>query len=412
MTALADLLQAIDPEFGIIRRVSEHRRLPGDLPIHIFSAELSDTSVYSPAKAGPQCGGAGLTKASAVGSAVGEALERYCLGWNQHQHWFVGSPKAMSDWACDLLALPVKLGDDSVNNSDVLDWVLGWSHKREKPILIPANLINVPYVPLSGRYIAKPISSGAALAARPEEAIARGLLEVVERDAFMRWWLTRGSATPVSDEDIETSGTGHVVRWARAQGLRCYVLALQSSCGAPVVCAVCRSPSVSQGPSLSIGAAARFDLPSAIAKAVIEMAHTRAWQLGMMRARDWDTSFGPGDIREIADHPRLWTHYKVNEELWFEEPRRVERPIATSASFEKICGQLHGAGFEVLSSDITTSDVRSLGVVAARTIVPGLHPLEVGRHPHLSRRLMEDVGFGSSLSELVERLNPDPHPFP
>jgi ribosomal protein S12 methylthiotransferase accessory factor len=70
---------------------------------------------------------------------------------------------------------------------------------------------------------------------------------------------------------------------------------------------------------------------------------------------------------------------------------------------------------EPIACEVTTDDVRGLGLRVARVVVPGLHPLFMG---HRNRAL-----GGSRLYDVPARLgergiapgepdNPFPHPFP
>ena len=70
--------------------------------------------------------------------------------------------------------------------SRVIDWTWGYSLTESKAVLVPANLVFLPYVAdPQGKYIAWNDSNGLASGNNFEEAILHGLLEVVERDAVM-----------------------------------------------------------------------------------------------------------------------------------------------------------------------------------------------------------------------------------
>ena len=83
---------------------------------------------------------------------------------------------------------------------------------------------------------------------------------------------------------------------------------------------------------------------------------------------------------------------------------------------ERLTQLLDEQGLEVIAKDITTPDVRDVGLSVVRVLVPGLVPMH-GNHnfPYLGVRRLHDVpeklGWETEGWDPIG-INPDPHPFP
>jgi len=419
-----NLTEAIDPDYGIIIRVNEHRTLAFDIPIHIFSAELCNTSIFYSAKATRNNGGASLNREAAFKAAVGESLERYCLASGNRKSWVFASSNELEN-PCNLDFFPQipQILQDSDPSGYVefskdlkIDWVLGINLFTNQPTWLPANLIYVPYIPSQGIFFDRPISTGAALADSFNKAALLGLLEVIERDAFMLWWLSYcPKGFPISKSILKEAGIYHLLEIANQKGLSWHVFDLTNDVEIPVVVAISRARNSEFGASLSIGAAARLSLKDAIKKAVCEMAHTRAWQNAMLSAQDsYNIELSTINFENISDHPLFWAKYRP-EKIWFESIAEKEYSQKIKiTSLENLVYHLANKGFDIYAVDITSDDVRNLGAIVVKVIVPKLHPLEVGNFLHLkSSRLAKAIGASiEDITKIANSINHLPHPFP
>jgi ribosomal protein S12 methylthiotransferase accessory factor len=70
-------------------------------------------------------------------------------------------------------------------------WTTGTSFPSGETKAVPRQLIEVPYIYSRGEAILRsPITTGAAAGNSIAECIERGLLEIIERDAFVLAWMT------------------------------------------------------------------------------------------------------------------------------------------------------------------------------------------------------------------------------
>jgi ribosomal protein S12 methylthiotransferase accessory factor len=118
--------------------------------------------------------------------------------------------------------------------------------------------------------------------------------------------------------------------------------------------------------------------------------------------------YGPLEAREYAQF--AWSSPEVRpfpnaHRSRADGPTRLKDTVAAVAA----------RGLEPIAFDLTTPDVRQLGLHVARVVVAGLHPLFMG---HRNRalggtrlyRVPQLLGYEGI--EPGERDNPYPHPFP
>ena len=155
-------------------------------------------------------GGRGVTEGEARASALGEAVERYCGTRQGDEPTVRGSLRefgrqALHPNAC-LLFDERQYRDrdrwnagcarfhqmpDRFDETAVIDWTPVWSLRTGEPRLLPTSMLY--YHPRAER---EPgglgaDSNGNAAGASLEDAIVRGFLELVERDAVALWWYNR-----------------------------------------------------------------------------------------------------------------------------------------------------------------------------------------------------------------------------
>ena len=82
---------------------------------------------------------------------------------------------------------------------------------------------------------------------------------------------------------------------------------------------------------------------------------------------------------------------------------------------ESLARRVAALGHRILLADLTTEDVRQLGLCVVRVVIPGFHPLFMGHRFRAlgGRRLWEvpqRLGYKGITPETGD--NPAPHPFP
>lgn len=131
---------------------------------------------------------------------------------------------------------------------DPHEWVASESLRDGRAVLVPRDLAFFGQ-PLSTSRWAMVCSSGVATGSTREEAIVFGLMELIERDAFVNSWYARVPGRRIDVESVP--GLRPLLTRASLLGHRIELLSLPSETGLPIMVAVARATSAA-----AVGAAA------------------------------------------------------------------------------------------------------------------------------------------------------------
>ncbi|TGB06343.1 TOMM precursor leader peptide-binding protein, partial [Streptomyces palmae] len=266
---------------------------------------------------------------------------------------------------------------DPFDEEAEIDWTPVWSITAERHRLLPTALLYYGEPQPPGRHYCLATSNGAAAGDSPADAVLRGFLELVERDAVALWWYNR-SRQPVlaldgSLADAETGAWVERIRRVHADlGREVWALDLTTDLGIPVVAALSRR---TDGPAeeIVLGFGAHFDWGTALRRALAELNqmlppltdpdHARYAGMDPV-ARRWFATAA------LADQPYL-------------RPDPAAPPVPAAALFRPPPGAsaaervgavrdlLRDRGLELLVLDQTRPDV---GLPVVKVLVPGLRP--------------------------------------
>jgi ribosomal protein S12 methylthiotransferase accessory factor len=286
----------------------------------------------------------------------------------------------------------------------------------------------MPYFPCfreQGEQVAGPaVSTGLACARSLEEAMLKGLYELIERDAFMIAWLNRLPLPSVNIESNLDLRRFYQER-LRRDGLRYVVVNITTDIPLPsFLCLLIderRTP-----PMISAGAATDLNPMRAARKAMMEAVQTREWAKflgGLGRKFQFASDFS--DIRDFEHHVALYAYGDMLHAVAFlldEENRRISDCWEDGSTgdieddLDKTLNILAGYNLEAIALDLTTPDVNECGYRVTRAMVPELQPLDADYlHRFLGGRRLYEVPWRmgyTSAPTTIETLNPNPHPFP
>src|SRR5690606_40616130 len=95
-------------------------------------------------------------------------------------------------------------------------WEWGWSLRDARPVLVPSRLVYYS-IPTAGDNFVFECSNGCAIGGCTEEAVLGGLLELVERDAFLNAWY---GAARLPRVDLATVGSATATAMAERAALQ------------------------------------------------------------------------------------------------------------------------------------------------------------------------------------------------
>ncbi len=220
-------------------------------------------------------------------------------------------------------------------------------------------------------------TSGMACAPSRDMALTLATLELVERDAFMRAWLTGASCQPLPMQMLDDDTRALYWRF-ETQGCR-VVLGLLPSMWAVVVMVFVQHEKLG---FTRISTAADFDVVSAAGKAMSEVSRGVIWSLRGFLPEPIHVA----DVLRPEDHGRLYCqreHFRQADFLVaLREPAQETQPTIRS---DELLQRMWHAGLSVYACEVPLPEEREYfkggHPVVYRVVIPGLIPLVFGSAP-------------------------------
>ena len=439
--ALARLAQILGARTGIARGLARLARRPGEPRVSLYSVEAAPVGLHGGRAPRPSCGGIGVTPTAAKIAALGELVESYCASYIAPGAVTVGSYDQLKRHH-ELLE-PERLTLFSqrqyaesgfpfprFTRDTVVGWVTGFSLTRGRALLVPACCVHMPYRPGPGEALIAPtLSTGLAAGGSLAQAIASGLYECFERDAFTLFWMNQ---PPVRRIELRRASGAHpvaqlFVERLAAPGYHYQIFDVTSDLGVPTIYALL-THDTAQGPVYVVGAASRLDGAEAVLKAVMEAVQGVPYVLHLIASDPmWRPTPDFKNVESFAHTARLYTvapelaphllgvAQRVSADIALPELPSWENPSPTAA-IDAMVARLRARDYEAVVVDLTTPDIAALSVSAVRVLVPELQPLHgIHRLPFLGgKRICEArARLGQPWTPETEAaLNRYPHPFP
>ncbi|MGF9908690.1 TOMM precursor leader peptide-binding protein [Brevibacillus porteri] len=311
-----------------------------------------------------------------------------------------------------------------------MNWVWGYSFKEERPILVPE--LMAYYSMGFGEGVVFETSNGCALGGSLEEAIFYGILEVVERDAFLLTWyaklpLQRLDPASVYDRELLLL----IDRMQIVTNYDLYLFDATMENGIPAVWTIAKNRGV-EGLHLVCAAGAHPDPIRAVKSSIYEtaaMLMTLTDKYEANRDKYLRMLHDSSLVKKMDDHAMLYSLPEAAERLSFlmddsrpmvsfaeQFPRRSQHRDLTD-DLRELLGVFQKLDLDVIVVDQTTPEVGRHGLSCVRVLIPGMLPMTFGHHltrvTGLKRVLEVPVKLGYAKQPLrVDELNPFPHPFP
>jgi ribosomal protein S12 methylthiotransferase accessory factor len=314
------------------------------------------------------------------------------------------------------------------------NWVWGYSLRAGRPLLVPEQLVYYLDRNPTGKNFVQECSNGCAVGSVLEEAVLHGLLEVVERDAFLLMWY--GKLVP-KEIDLDSVNSWLVramaIRMALiGYDLRCFDIRVDTSI--PVVAAVAVRRDGGVG-TLCFAAGCSLEPEDAVRAAVCEVAAYVPSLRERVLAQQEVLANMISDFSLVSDlehhalvhglpEMRKYSTFLLDQDrtyplsqLYGEESHRRLYRADLSDDLLAVVNEVVHIGSDVIMVDQTSLEQSLLGMRTVCVLAPGLLPIDFGwdrqralRSPRL-RSASAAAGPGSGALTDAD-INGAPHPFP
>ncbi|BCL84119.1 YcaO-like family protein [Ktedonobacteria bacterium brp13] len=318
----------------------------------------------------------------------------------------------------------------------ICNWVWGYSFQRQSPILVPEHCAyyGIPTNDDNPAFVYE-ISNGCALGNCLEEAIFHGIMEVIERDAFLLTWyaqlkLPRLDLLSVTDPTIRML----IERLEQHFGYTIHVFNASLDHALPCLCLLAIDEQQREGmpkahfmagshphPEQALLRALR-ELTAALAIPPLHYQQSRAQALKMLD----DASC----VETLEDHPliyylpeafeRLHFLYHGEQQYTFQEAFNsfYQHPSESMDLRDDLVSLINSyltRGTDIVVIDQTAPEHEPCRLRCVKVLMPGMLPMTFGQHNrrvNLERLRQIPASLGYRSQPLTEaEINPHPHPF-
>jgi ribosomal protein S12 methylthiotransferase accessory factor len=429
--ALARLDDAVSPLVGIVTHTLSTTSTTDETSLPNCACELAAGRRTVGAATVEYGSGAHPDAARARAAAIGEAVERYSGMFVPYDDLRVTTARSLGSEAVDPSRFALFHEEQHARSGfpfvrftadTTTEFVEGVCLSGGETVHLPAQLVYLGQPGVCSP-IAYSTSSGLACAPTFVEAVLAALLELVERDAVMLAWKCRLSLPLLdwsADEDLRKLDR----RFFEPTGLRFELVDGSRFLDVPIAIAVVHGPPGSRA-ALAVGAGAGATVRDAWLKALSESFGVYRWLGREAASKPERPVHDPRTIETFDDHMLFYSRHEEAALAAFltgSDERTPTGALPTLAGdtpgeqVDAIMARLHARGFGAYAVDVTSPDVRELGVAVARVVSPELCALDVSYRAQFlgGRRLYTAAHEVALLPAPLElgQLNPLPHPFP
>lgn len=364
---------------------------------------------------------------NALWPAVGEALERWAL----HNTHFDLADKTVEPYTpnADMVNIKMVVGfspEQQTNESELtrtddtkFSWVNAVSIFDDRVVRAPLQWFSFTYASYERQLIGEPLlspilSTGAAVANTYIQAVTKGILEIIERDAFMIYWLRGIKPAVIEYRSATDERLRKIAAYEKAYNLKIHFSYLQSDAPAHIIaCTIIDK--TSKGPAVSVNTAAGFSVVDTLVHAFTGTLMIR----NTVREAKSKTAV-PVDASNIGvsfeQRGLYWSDVERIDDVRFlydgEAIQLTELPNYTANDIHTLEIYLSELGYEAVYKSIIPEDLsKQVGLKAVMVRIPQMQPLFIDQDMSATygerlRTVPQKLGL-----ECTSEVNPVPHPF-
>lgn len=412
------LLNALSSR-GLLNYIGSVHHFFDEPKLHQYSCQLQYPKMLSDGIYNREINAAGLsidTKEESVLKCLGESIERLCLFCFKSKQLLPSRVQGFDINGYDL-DTHLNIAKHTLGGTK-FKCVRGYELKDDRPCLIPAQLVYLNYHSRAEPWLSNdnPISTGAAGGFTHEETLLRGILEIVERDAFMTMYLNKIPVQKVSLGTITSPSVKKLIYMYGRYNLIVHVFNMSNNIIVPSYLTILEDHT-GLGPPISLGMKADLDSDRAVLGSLEEAFLTRSW----VRKKIIDKTLTKADledssIKTLLDRAQFWLSKNKVAKINFllkNKPSKYNKSTLLHSSLERlksISNQLLIKGHRVWYVDITLDMFKSAGYRVYKVIIPSLQPLYLNESSkQLRLKRLKEISLYFNQKKFS--INDYPHPF-
>ncbi len=433
---LNKLSRILDIDFGLLKNFEKKRHYYDEPKFFYFSALLNDRfTKHDGSRFHSQASGFSFfSEKIALLKCLAESVERYSNYVYYHRYTsYIGSFESIKKHGKNALdpmifarfsETQLKSGlfqKYNITGQSILNWTRCLSLKDGSEAMAPCQFIHLSYKSSPDEQALYPsISTGVAGGSCLSAALVRGIYEVVERDAFMIYYLNQIQAPKIELNTLKNDKVNKILSIAKRYKLKIISVDLTTDLDIPVVCSIILDYS-GIGKAVSVGLKCDLDPIEAIVGSISEAFHSRGWLRSTYEKNPRKVQ--PEELQEdssLINRGLLWYPLEAmnNLDFWIHSKnksvlrrRNIEKTFP--ARLKRLLHVFTVLGYDIYWKDLTIPEFRELGYHVVKAIIPQLQPLYLNeKYCLLGGKRLYDVPKRLGFKQKIEaELNTYPHPF-
>lgn len=302
------------------------------------------------------------------------------------------------------------------NEDTKFSWILADCLTQKRKKWCPTNLVSLHYENNSSEpRLRWSVTTGQATSPNITEARLKGLLEVIERDAFMISYLNKLTPPKVDLSYAQTQDPelATILKKCQRHKLEAHIVTLPTDFSAQVFLAVLIDRT-GVGPAVTVGACASFDHYYAMQHALSEALAVR---YSFRDKKDVPVSENL-DKMHRTERLIFWSknenQHKIDFLISGEEIAITKQEVTASHEelLEQLLSECTEKEYEVFCVEMSDRNLRKMGFRSVMLIVPEMQPMHLSESiPYLGgtrlHTLPQKLGY-----RVAQEFNTTPHPFP
>lgn len=254
-----------------------------------------------------------------------------------------------------------------------IEWCLATDINSEEKFYVPSNSIYHPYIPNDSKEaiaIFKGNTNGLASGNILEESVLHGILEVIERDAWSIFELTKKNKKEINNDNIENPLIQSLLDKFKKESIDIKLMDLTADINITTIAATADDTVLKDPALLTLGVGTHLNPEIAVLRALTEIAQSRATQIHGTRE---DTS------RAVFMRKAGYKRMKIMNKHYFEKENsgniielsdiKDKSTDSLKKNIEITIKELKSNGLHnILFKDLTREEI---GVNVVRVIIPG-----------------------------------------